>query len=160
MGGKIDEAIAEVRKHFPDAKVVSVKDAPPREEGIELWRRKWRYEDNPRDWRKDDHAFAAELDAVQQEGYRAAFFAQLKQIAMKMGRKPGWAAYFYKSVHGEWPDRRWDNMLPMAPSAATLRVVEAYDSLFRHTRKKEQERLAREAEAEVEKTLEEVEKDG
>lgn len=142
----LDQAVAAVQTVFPGAEVVEVRDIPKPMTGHERWRKCWEREDREAaDWRESDHPFAPDLDAVQLDGYKAAFYAQLKGVAMLMGRKPGWAAYFYKSVHGEWPPYAWNAIPPMQPSPQTELVVTARDSLYKYDRKKAAEKAEREA---------------
>lgn len=50
-------------------------------------------------------AFDVELQAVKEEGERMLFFSNLRYLAAENGWKSGWAAHFFKSMYGMWPER-------------------------------------------------------
>jgi hypothetical protein len=65
-----------------------------------------------------------DLAAVKEEGEKVALFAQLRYLAQERGWKPGWAAHFYKSLYGSWPERGWEKVPPMRPTDETYRQVD------------------------------------
>jgi hypothetical protein len=71
-----------------------------------------------------------ELTAVKEEGQRVAVYAGLRYHAAYMGRKPGWAAHFYKDLYGEWPERGWEKVPPMRPSDDLMAIIKKRDSRF------------------------------
>lgn len=55
---------------------------------------------------------------------RARFYAELRQMGIDRGRKPGWAANTYKERFGVWPnDPRIRYAEPRRPSIATINFV-------------------------------------
>lgn len=121
-----DEAIAAVKAVFPDAVETRVEGA--------------------RDWALlRAGVFDDELVRVREAGERARFYAELKWVAYEMGRKLGWAAFFYKDVYGEWPPWDWkEDLLPMEPRESTRKQVRKRDRLAREAWK-EKKRAEREA---------------
>lgn len=106
-----DEAVAAVLAVFPDAQLVG-------ERPIE-----------PIPW---CDAFTRELEEARKEGEKALFYAELLWVAYAMGRKLGWAAFFFKDVHGVWPPWDWKEQLrPMQPRESTWKQVRRRDRLAR-----------------------------
>lgn len=121
----MEQFIEEVKAAFPDAELVEVRDI-----GIPWC-----------------DAFDRELEKVRAVGERMRFYLELRWVAMELERKMGWAAFFYKDVHGEWPPWDWKELRPLEPSEATLKLVRRRDRLAREAwkAKKEQEREERDA---------------
>ena len=80
-------------------------------------------------------AFFEQLREVKEIGQRVALFAQLRYIAAENGWKPGWAAHFYKSLHGVWPDREWEKVPPIRPPEDVYRMVERRQRSYRNSMK-------------------------
>jgi hypothetical protein len=98
------------------------------------------------DWKlMHSPAFDEELREVREIGEHVSFYAQLRFHALEMGRKLGWAAYFYKEYYGEWPDREWEKVAPMRPTENTVKIIEKRDRLFVFEKKKEWQREERRA---------------
>jgi hypothetical protein len=129
MEPDIDEAIAAVEAAFPGAKVVEVRDGPTRDERLaEAF------------FAGKLPAFDAELAEVKEEGERVAFFAQLRYHALTLGRKPGWAKHFFKSIYGTWPERGWEKVSPMRPTGGTMQLVQSRDAKWRSETKMQRQR--------------------
>jgi hypothetical protein len=85
-----------------------------------------------------------ELQAVKEEGERSLLFSQLRYIALERGWKPGWAAHFYKTLYGSWPDRGWEKVPPMRPTEDLYHLVDRRQRSFGQAMKqREEERRAR-----------------
>lgn len=121
----VEEGIAAVKAAFPTAEVVEVRDV-----GIP--------------WCK---AFDNELRNVRREGRRVRLYQELMWAAWTMGRKIGWASFFYKSLYGEWPHWPWKELPPVATREATWRMIRKRDSRARWEWKKQKERERAEREA-------------
>jgi superfamily II DNA or RNA helicase len=58
------------------------------------------------------------------------FLAELKQIAIDRGRKPGWVFYTYQAKFRANPPIRVENVVPKEPSRATLAWVRSRDIAY------------------------------
>lgn len=76
-------------------------------------------------------AFDEELAEVREIGQRVTLYSQLRYIAAEEGWKPGWAAHFYKSLHGAWPDREWEKVPPIRPPEEIYQVVRRGQNSYR-----------------------------
>lgn len=85
-----------------------------------------------------------ELAAVKEEGERIVLYSQLRYLCLEEGWKPGWAAHFYKSLYGSWPDRAWEKVPPMCPTENVYQLVAKRQRSFRQVMKqRDAERRAR-----------------
>jgi hypothetical protein len=75
------------------------------------------------------------LDEVREIGERITLYSQLRYIALEEGRKLGWAAHFYRSLHGDWPKREWTEVPPMRPTVELSLLVERRQRSFRQAMK-------------------------
>lgn len=79
--------------------------------------------------------FDEELKEVREIGKQVALFARLRYIAAENGWKTGWAAHFYKSLHGAWPDREWDKVPPIRPPEDVYQMVQRRQRGYRNAMK-------------------------
>lgn len=83
------------------------------------------------------------LRITREIGQQVTLYSQLRYIAAEEGWKPGWAAHFYKSLHGVWPAREWEKVPPVRPPEEVYQIVQRRQRSYRQQmRRYHEERMA------------------